>query len=105
MSEISEFEKAFGEKCDLTVAQQLRVFAKLVGLERMHPTQQSEMSKAFYAGFNQAFMLFTNEISAQSDDDGMKTLENLADELNQFMDDQIKAHEKNKEEDENTKSV
>ena len=93
-----EFEKRFGEKCDLTVEQQARIFKKIVGLDRMAPVQQSEMSKAFYAGFNQCFMLFTQEISLQSDDDAMKSLDKISDELNQFMDDQVKEYEKIKKE-------
>lgn len=93
-----EFKDAFGEECNFTVEQQFKVFSKMIGLDRMAPIQIEEMTKAFYAGFNQAFMLFTNEISNLEDDDkAIEILDNLAKEMDDFLAEEIRKYAKRKE--------
>jgi len=94
-----DFKDTFGEECDFTAEQQFRMFSKLIGLDKMGPIQISEMTKAFYAGFNQAFMLFTNEISnIENDEEAVDILDKIGAELNKFMDDQVKDYEKQRAE-------
>ena len=94
-----DFEERFGEPCDFTIKQQAKLFSEMVGLDKMSEIQRIEMRKSFYAGFNQAFMLFTNEIAHQTDDEAMDTLTNLTGELNEFLQEQREELEEQEKED------
>lgn len=67
-----------------TIKEMWDSFHKNIIPKNAHPIQVQETRRAFYAGA-QGMMMINHKITNFSDDEGVEILEELTDELQQFM--------------------
>jgi hypothetical protein len=74
------------EKTDFTIDQQWRRFMERCGIdpETFPEIQVQEMSRAFYGAMGQMLLLFRDELADLSEEDGIKHLEKMLEEVVEF---------------------
>ena len=93
--------RATEEETDFTIDQQWRRFLERAGAApgEMHPIQESEMSKAFYAASGQILLMARDELGELDPDQAVLKLEGMLKEIGQFWKNKMKEDEEASKED------
>lgn len=69
-----------------TLEEQYKFYLKKVGLseDMMHPTQNIETKRTFYAAWGQLLMLLQNDIVELPEEKSVEILDDMIDEIGQF---------------------
>ena len=68
------------------IEHQYQLYLKRMKLDekKIHPVQKVETKRTFFGAFGQLLLLLRDDISALSDEDAFKTLDNMINEVGQF---------------------
>lgn len=79
------------DKKKINIDSKYQEYLEKIGLDEklMGETQKIETKKAFFAGFSQAFIMFSQDIASLSEEDGIAAIEDIKNQLMKFACEQV----------------